>query len=71
MKMQVKKDTKRHYFLKEKYAYFIWRIDNITHEVVESTFNQYREYNKESYQNYLARNLLPSINFSFEETEFQ
>ncbi|SEP64707.1 AlbA family DNA-binding domain-containing protein [Butyrivibrio sp. TB] len=32
-------------------------------------FNQYCDYNKEPYQNYLARNLSPSINFSFEEVE--
>ena len=53
----------------KKYAYFIWGIDNATHEVVGTVFNQYRDYNKEPYQNYLARNLSPSINFSFEETE--
>ena len=34
---------------------------------IGTTFNQYGDYNKEPYQNFLARNLSPSINFSFEE----
>ncbi len=50
-----------------KQAFFIWGVHNDTHEIVGTTFNQYCEYNKEPYQNYLARNLSPSINFSFEE----
>lgn len=53
----------------KKYAFFIWGVNDETHEIVGTTFNQYCEYNKEPYQNYLARNLSPSINFSFEETE--
>lgn len=51
-----------------EYAYFVWGVANDTHEIVGTDFNQYREYNKEPYQNYLARNLSPSIGFSFEET---
>lgn len=51
-----------------KTAYFIWGVSDKNHEVVGTNFNQYREVNKEPYQNYLARNLSPSINFSFEET---
>lgn len=48
-------------------AYFIWGINNETHEIVGTSFNQYCDYNKEPYQNYLARNLSPSIGFDFEE----
>ena len=44
-------------------------VTNEAHEIVGTTFNQYCDYNKEPYQNYLARNLSPSINFSFEETK--
>ena len=51
----------------KKYAYFVWGVNNDTHKIVGTTFNQYCEYNKEPYQNYLARNLSPSVNFSFEE----
>ena len=48
-------------------AYFVWGVNDETHEIVGTTFNQYGDYNKEPYQNFLARNLSPSINFSFEE----
>ena len=50
-------------------GYFIWGVNDDTHEVVGTRFNQYCDHNKEPYQNYLARNLSPSINFSFEEIE--
>ena len=53
---------------KEK-GYFIWGVNDVTHEIVGTTFNQYRDCNKEPYQNYLARNLSPSVNFEFEEIE--
>ena len=55
----------------KKYAYFIWGVNDTTHEIVGTTFNQYCEHNKEPYQNYLARNLSPSINFNFEEIKIQ
>jgi len=54
-------------FHHKPFAFFIWGINDKTHEIVGSDFNQYREHNKEPYQNYLARNLSPSINFAFEE----
>ncbi|MDO4487939.1 MAG: ATP-binding protein [Eubacteriales bacterium] len=46
----------------------MWGVDNESHEIVGTKFNQYIEIKNEPYQNYLARNLSPSINFSFEET---
>ncbi len=55
----------------KKYAYFVWGIEDENHKIVGTTFNQYCDYNKEPYQNYLARNLYPSLNFSFEEIEIQ
>lgn len=55
-------------FHHKKYAFFIWGVDNEKHEIVGTKFNQYIEIKNEPYQNYLARNLSPSINFSFEET---
>ena len=42
-------------------------MNNDTHEIEGTDFNQYCEYKKEPYQNFLARNLSPSINFSFDE----
>ena len=50
----------------KKNAFFIWGVNDVTHEIVGTTFNQYCDYNKEPYQNYLARNLSPSINFKLE-----
>lgn len=52
-----------------EYAFFVWGVNNDTHEIEGTDFNQYCEYKKEPYQNYLARNLSPSINFSFDEDE--
>lgn len=54
-------------FHHKSFAYFIWGINDKTHEIVGTKFNQYCDYNSEPYQNYLARNLSPSVNFSFEE----
>gem|GEM_PF-2303885 len=39
-------------FHNRKYAFFVWGINNDTHEIIGTTFNQYCEYNKEPYQNY-------------------
>ncbi len=55
----------------KKYGFFIWGVNDETHEIVGTTFNQYADHNKEPYQNYLARNLSPSVNFSFEEEEIE
>ena len=52
----------------KKYAFFIWGVNDETHEIVGTDFDPYRDYNKEPYQNYLARSLSPSVNFKFEET---
>lgn len=52
-------------------GYFIWGVNDETNEIVGTEFNPYCDYNKEPYQNYLARNLSPSINFEFHELEIQ
>lgn len=57
-------------FHHKKQAYFVWGVNDETHEITGTTFNQYRDMNHEPYQNYLARNLSPSVNFSFEEEAF-
>ena len=53
----------------QPYAYFVWGVNDKTHEIVGTKFNQYCDYNKETLQNFLARNLNPSINFEFKELE--
>ncbi len=50
-----------------KYAFFVWGVNNNTHAIEGTDFNQYCDYKKEPYQNYLARNLSPSLNFTFDE----
>ncbi len=50
-----------------KYAFFVWGVNNDTHAIEGTDFNQYGDYKKEPYQNYLARNLSPSLNFAFDE----
>ena len=54
-------------FHHKNFAYFVWGINDKTHEIVGTSFNQYSHYHQEPYQNYLARNLSPSISFSFED----
>ncbi len=48
-------------------AYFIWGVNDETSEIVGTSFNPYCKVRGEPYQNFLARNLSPSINFSFEK----
>ena len=54
-------------FHHKKCGYFIWGVNDISHEIVGTKFNIYADVNREPLQNYLARNLSPSVNFSFEE----
>lgn len=54
-------------FHNKRTAYFIWGVNNETHNIVGTKFNQYCNYKNEPYQNYLARNLSPSVNFEFQE----
>ena len=55
----------------QEMGYFVWGISDSKHEIVGTTFNQYGAYNNEPYQNYLARNLSPSLNFDFREIEIE
>ena len=48
-------------------AYFIWGINDKTKKIVGTNFNYYKNYKEEPLQNYLARNLNPSIKFEFIE----
>ncbi len=51
----------------QDYGYFIWGVNDKTHEIVETSFNPDMEIDNEPLKHYLARNLYPSINFKFEE----
>lgn len=52
-------------------GYFIWGVNNETHEIVGTTVNYQKDYNKEPFQHYLARLLIPDLYFSFNEIEVQ
>lgn len=52
-------------------GYFIWGVNNETHEIVGTTANYQKDYNKEPFQHYLARLLTPDLYFSFNEIEVQ
>ena len=52
-------------------GFFIWGVNDKSHEIVGTDFNQYQNYQKEPFQGYLARNLSPSVNFKFKEIEIQ
>ena len=54
-------------YLGLKEGYFVWGVNDENHKVVGTSFNQFQDYNNEPYQNYLARNLNPSIGFIFDE----
>lgn len=53
--------------MEKKEGYFIWGVNDSTHEIVGTNINYYSNYKNEPLQNYLARNLNPSIEFKFEE----
>ncbi len=56
-------------FHHREYAFLVWGVNEDTHEIVGTEFNPFCLYQNEPYQNYLARNLSPSIPFVFQEDE--
>ena len=50
-------------------GYFIWGVNDVTHEVTGTEFDYQREYKHEPLQHYLARLTAPDIGFRFQETE--
>lgn len=50
-----------------RYGYLIFGIDNETHKITGTTFDQYKDYKGEPMMNYLSRNLSPETHFRFEE----
>jgi ATP-dependent DNA helicase RecG len=58
-------------FHHQENGFFIWGVNDKTHEIVGTDFNQYQAYQKEPFQGYLARNLSPSVNFEFKDIKIQ
>lgn len=50
-----------------KQGYFIWGVNDKTHEIVGTNFNCNKDVNNEPLKHYLARQLTPDVNFTFEE----
>lgn len=50
-----------------KNAYFVWGVNNETHDIVGTKFDPNCDVNNEPLKHYLSRQLEPDINFSFEE----
>ena len=50
-----------------KQGYFIWGINDKTHEIVGTDFNCNQDVKNEPLKHYLARQLTPDVNFKFEE----
>lgn len=51
------------------YGYFVWGINDQTHEVTGTKFNPNCDVKKEPLKRFLARQLSPDLNFRFEESE--
>lgn len=51
----------------KKFAYFVWGINDQTHEIVGTSFNYNQDVKHEPLKHYLARQFSPDINFTFEE----
>lgn len=50
-----------------RFAYFIWGVNDETHEIIGTSFNPDRNVKSESLSHFLARQVYPHINFRFEE----
>lgn len=54
-----------------KNAYFVWGIQNDTHAVTGTTFNSNMDIKNEPLKHFLARQVFPDLNFTFEETTYE
>lgn len=50
-------------------AYFVWGINDVTHEILGTNINYQKDIKNEPFQHYLARAVAPDIGFSFHEVE--
>lgn len=50
-----------------KMAYFVWSINDKTHEIVGTNFDYDQDVNNEPLKRYLARQCSSDINYTFEE----
>lgn len=50
-----------------KFGYFVWGIDDESHEIVATFFNCNKDVKNEPIKHYLSRLINPDINFVFDE----
>lgn len=50
------------------FGYFVWGVNNETHDITGTSFNPNMNVKKEPLKHFLARQLSPDLNFTFEET---
>lgn len=51
----------------KQYGYLIWGVSNESHEYIGTNFNYRRDVNNEPLEHYLARYVMPDVNFTFAE----
>lgn len=51
--------------LGKKAAYFVWGINDKTHEIVGTKFDYHQDVKNEPLEHYLARNIIPDLGFEF------
>ena len=52
------------------YAYMIWGVNDKSHKVLGTTFDENKEEKGESLKHFISRNLNPSISYKFNEEVF-
>ena len=55
----------------KKYAYFVWGINDKTHEIVGTGFDYDQDINHEPLKHYLRRKCSPDIDFDFKELQME
>ena len=55
----------------KKYAYFVWGINDKTHEIIGTGFDFDQDINHEPLKHYLRRKCSPDINFDFKELQME
>ena len=55
----------------KKYAYFVWGVNDKTHEIVGTGFDFDQDINHEPLKHYLRRKCSPDINFDFKELQME
>ena len=58
-------------YVGKEYAYFVWGVHDVTHEVTGTKFEPDQDVKGEPLKHYLARQIYPDIDFRFEEIKIE